>query len=111
MVVEDIEDNPGFFRVQLFAVPHFRGRHGCEPVAGQPDAESQSIRRGIRDENISPVMGRRAFLAPQQFQQQAIWDAHMADTVARMGLAQPWGVVAAEFDDSLLALSRLTLHV
>lgn len=24
VVVEDIEDNPGFFRVQLFAVPHFR---------------------------------------------------------------------------------------
>ncbi|MGU0056909.1 hypothetical protein ACVXG7_21160 [Enterobacter hormaechei] len=24
MVVEDIEDNPGFFRVKLFAVPHFQ---------------------------------------------------------------------------------------
>lgn len=24
VVVEDIEDNPGFFRVQLFAVPHFQ---------------------------------------------------------------------------------------
>lgn len=23
VVVEDIEDNPGFFRVKLFAVPHF----------------------------------------------------------------------------------------
>lgn len=54
-----------------------------------------------------PLWEDGAFLAPQQFQQQAIWDAHMADTVARMGLAQPWGVVAAEFDDSLLALSRL----
>lgn len=54
-----------------------------------------------------PLWEDGAFLAPQQFQQQAIWDAHMADTVARMGLAQPWGVVAAEFDDSLLVLSRL----
>lgn len=27
------------------------------------------------------------FLAPQQYQPQAIWDAHLADTVARMGLA------------------------
>lgn len=24
VVVEDIEDNPGFFRVKLFAVPHFQ---------------------------------------------------------------------------------------
>ncbi|ECU9384881.1 type VI secretion system baseplate subunit TssK [Salmonella enterica subsp. enterica serovar Newport] len=54
-----------------------------------------------------PLWEDGAFLVPQQFQQQAIWDAHVADTVARMGLAHPWGVVAAEFDDSLLALSRL----
>lgn len=24
VIVEDIEDNPGFFRVRLFAVPHFQ---------------------------------------------------------------------------------------
>ncbi|WP_317471649.1 hypothetical protein, partial [Cronobacter sakazakii] len=24
VVVEDIEDNPGFFRVRLYAVPHFQ---------------------------------------------------------------------------------------
>lgn len=23
VVVEDIEDNPGFFRVRLYAIPHF----------------------------------------------------------------------------------------
>ncbi|MDR0806362.1 MAG: type VI secretion system baseplate subunit TssK [Enterobacteriaceae bacterium] len=54
-----------------------------------------------------PLWTDGAFLAPQQFQQQAMWDAHMVDRVARMGLAHPWGVVAAEFDDSTLALSRL----
>lgn len=54
-----------------------------------------------------PLWEDGAFLAPQQFQQQARWDAHVADSVARMGLAQPWGVVAAEFDDAALALSRL----
>jgi type VI secretion system protein ImpC len=26
VVVEDIEDNPGFFRVKLYAVPHFPGK-------------------------------------------------------------------------------------
>lgn len=31
----------------------------------------------------------------------------MADTVARMALAQPWGVLCAEFDEGALALSRL----
>lgn len=54
-----------------------------------------------------PLWEDGAFLAPQQFQQQAQWDAHVADTVARMGLAHPWGVIAAEFDDAGLALSRL----
>lgn len=54
-----------------------------------------------------PLWEDGAFLAPQQFQQQARWDAHVAGSVARMGLAHPWGVVAAEFDDAALALSRL----
>jgi type VI secretion protein, VC_A0114 family len=54
-----------------------------------------------------PLWEDGAALAPQQFQQQASWNAHIADTVARMGIAHPWGVVAAEFDDAALALSRL----
>ncbi|WP_047609070.1 type VI secretion system baseplate subunit TssK [Rahnella aquatilis] len=54
-----------------------------------------------------PLWEDGAALAPQQFQQQANWNAHIADTVARMGIAHPWGVVAAEFDDAALALSRL----
>lgn len=54
-----------------------------------------------------PLWEDGAFLAPQQFQQQALWDAHVTDTLARMALAHPWGVVAAEFDDTGLALSRL----
>jgi len=54
-----------------------------------------------------PLWEDGAALAPQQFQQQASWNAHIADTVARMGIAHPWGVVSAEFDDAALALSRL----
>ncbi|VEI18557.1 Uncharacterized protein conserved in bacteria [Serratia plymuthica] len=54
-----------------------------------------------------PLWEDGAFLAPQQFQQQALWDAHVTETVARMGLAHPWGVVEASFDDAGLALSRL----
>lgn len=54
-----------------------------------------------------PLWEDGAALAPQQFQQQARWSAYVADTVARMGISHPWGVVAAEFDDAALALSRL----
>ncbi|QMI05059.1 type VI secretion system baseplate subunit TssK [Citrobacter sp. RHB25-C09] len=54
-----------------------------------------------------PLWDDGAFLAPQQFQQQARWDAHVADTVSRMAIAHPWGVLCAEFDDGALTLSRL----
>ncbi len=54
-----------------------------------------------------PLWEDGAVLAPQQFQQQARWNAYIADTVAGMGISHPWGVVAAEFDDAALALARL----
>lgn len=54
-----------------------------------------------------PLWEDGAALAPQQFQQQARWSVHVADIVARMGISHPWGVIAAEFDDTALALSRL----
>jgi len=50
-----------------------------------------------------PLWEDGAALAPQQFQQRARWSAHIADT----GISHPWGVVAAEFDDAALVLSRL----
>lgn len=54
-----------------------------------------------------PLWEDGAVLAPQQFQQQACWNAHIADTVAGMGISHHWGIVHAEFDDAALALSRL----
>lgn len=54
-----------------------------------------------------PLWTDGAELAPQQFQQQARWDAYLSDSVARTGLVHPWGVIAAEFDDAALVLSRL----
>lgn len=36
-----------------------------------------------------PLWEDGAFLMPQQFQQQAAWDVHLADSVARMGLRIP----------------------
>ncbi|MCR0998784.1 type VI secretion system baseplate subunit TssK [Serratia rubidaea] len=54
-----------------------------------------------------PLWTDGAVLAPQQFQQQARWDAHVADRVAAMSLANTWGVLHAEFDIAALSLSRL----
>ena len=54
-----------------------------------------------------PLWEDGAVLSPQQFQQQSRWDAYVADNVARMAIAHPWGVIAAELDDTALALSRL----
>ncbi|MCE0811465.1 type VI secretion system baseplate subunit TssK [Buttiauxella sp. S04-F03] len=54
-----------------------------------------------------PLWTDGAFLAPQQFQQQSRWDAFVAENVAQMGLADPWGVIDVAFDNGSLALSRL----
>ncbi len=54
-----------------------------------------------------PLWTDGAFLAPQQFQQQARWDTYVSAQVAGMGIANPWGVISAEFDHSALAISRL----
>src|SRR5690606_4605838 len=68
--------------------------------------QSQSISGG--DMKIyRPLWVDGAFLAPQQFQQQARWDAYVADTLIRSAVANPWGVHCAEFDVSALSLDRL----
>lgn len=54
-----------------------------------------------------PLWTEGALLSPQQFQQQARWDAYVAESVAKMALANTWGVLHNEFDTAALALSRL----
>ncbi|MEC5318119.1 type VI secretion system baseplate subunit TssK [Brenneria populi subsp. brevivirga] len=54
-----------------------------------------------------PLWVEGAFLAPQQFQQQARWEALTNECIARLGLVNPWGVLAAQFDEDALRLSRL----
>ncbi|EMS1063066.1 type VI secretion system baseplate subunit TssK [Providencia stuartii] len=55
-----------------------------------------------------PLWTDGAFLAPQQFQQQARWDSYVSDVVANMAIASPWGVISTEFDESALTISRLS---
>lgn len=55
-----------------------------------------------------PLWSDGAFLAPQQFQQQARWDSYLISTIANMTIASTWGVICAEFDESALTISRLS---
>lgn len=55
-----------------------------------------------------PLWSDGAFLAPQQFQQQARWDSYLTSTIANMTIASTWGVICAEFDESALTISRLS---
>ncbi|AWH87224.1 type VI secretion system baseplate subunit TssK [Limnobaculum parvum] len=54
-----------------------------------------------------PLWSEGAFLSPEQFQQQSRWEAFSNDQIARLGLANPWGVQRVMFDTQALALNRL----
>lgn len=56
-----------------------------------------------------PLWTDGAMLAPQQFQQQTRWDAHVAESVAAMSFAHTWGVLHADVDSTMPALSRLNI--
>lgn len=54
-----------------------------------------------------PLWSAGALLCPQQFQQQARWEARTNESVARLALAHPWGVEHVEFDLAALRLGTL----
>lgn len=54
-----------------------------------------------------PLWAAGALLSPQQFQQQARWEAWTNECVARMSSVHPWGVHAAAFDLDALRLGKL----
>lgn len=56
VVVEDIEDNPGFFRVKLYAVPHFRVE-GWTSICRWLARCQRRRRRFDDDENGTSVVG------------------------------------------------------
>ncbi len=60
VVVEDIEDNPGFFRVKLYAVPHFRVEGWTSICRWLARCPKQKHKAG-RDENLSSTMERGGF--------------------------------------------------
>ena len=54
-----------------------------------------------------PLWAAGALLCPQQFQQQARWEAWVNDSLSRLSLVQPWGVRAVAFDSQALPLGKL----
>jgi len=53
-------------------------------------------------------------VSPQHFQQQVAYAAWSAESIARMGLSQPWGVINVAFEPETLKLGRLQarhLHI
>ncbi|MFK7702289.1 type VI secretion system baseplate subunit TssK [Pseudomonas caspiana] len=54
-----------------------------------------------------PLWFAGSLLSPQQFQQQARWEAWANESIAHLSLAHPWGVQAVAFDLEALRLGKL----
>ncbi len=54
-----------------------------------------------------PLWAAGALLSPQQFQQQARWEAWANDNLAHLSLVHPWGVLGVAFDPQALRLGKL----
>jgi type VI secretion system protein ImpJ len=54
-----------------------------------------------------PLWSEGTLLSPQQFQQQALWEAFTNESLAQLSHVYPWGVEVVEVDDGLLKTQRL----
>ena len=54
-----------------------------------------------------PLWAAGALLSPQQFQQQARWEAWTNECVAHLSVVHPWGVQLSTFDQDALRLGKL----
>jgi type VI secretion system protein ImpJ len=54
-----------------------------------------------------PLWASGALLSPQQFQQQARWEAWANEGLAHLSLVHPWGIQAVAFDLQALQLGKL----
>ncbi|WP_433735882.1 type VI secretion system baseplate subunit TssK [Pseudomonas putida] len=54
-----------------------------------------------------PLWAAGALLSPQQFQQQARWEAWANEGLAQLSLVHPWGIQAVAFDMQALRLGKL----
>ncbi|MRS15111.1 type VI secretion system baseplate subunit TssK [Enterobacteriaceae bacterium RIT691] len=54
-----------------------------------------------------PLWARGVMMSPQQFQQQASFEAWTCECIAGMGVMHPWGVLRADIDPDALSHGRL----
>lgn len=54
-----------------------------------------------------PLWARGIFMAPQHFQQQALWEQFANDQIARIASPDAWGVIGVALDTQALAIERL----
>lgn len=57
-----------------------------------------------------PLWNEGVFLTPEQFQQQALWEAYSKQQLAKLYLANPWGIEQVKIDQQSLLLDRLNVE-
>lgn len=57
-----------------------------------------------------PLWNEGVFLTPEQFQQQFLWESFTNQQIAKLTLANPWGVVRTQIDAQALTQDRLMLE-
>lgn len=56
-----------------------------------------------------PLWNEGVFLTPEQFQQQTLWESYSRQQLAKLYLANPWGIERLQIDEQSLVLDRLSL--
>ncbi|URF06816.1 type VI secretion system baseplate subunit TssK [Cupriavidus campinensis] len=56
-----------------------------------------------------PLWAQGIFMTPQHFQQQALWERHAGEQIARIVTPEPWGVVRVVIDTQALSVNRLAV--
>ncbi|MFC4345392.1 type VI secretion system baseplate subunit TssK [Cupriavidus numazuensis] len=57
-----------------------------------------------------PLWAQGIFMTPQHFQQQALWERHTDELVARIACPEPWGTVRVALDPQALSIHRLAVN-
>lgn len=57
-----------------------------------------------------PLWNEGVFLTPEQFQQQSLWESYSKQQLAKLYLANPWGIERVQVDQQALTLDRLSIH-
>lgn len=57
-----------------------------------------------------PLWNEGVFLTPEQFQQQTLWESYNKQQLAKLYLANPWGIDRLQIDQQMLLVDRLSVE-